>query len=232
MEEIENNLRTSLKSKGGKDESKGIVIPEKGGRRDKYLEYSSDEDEYFDRAKDPNIWKSSEGRASTQSADKKRGVETYETLKQKLESMITKRKGLYTELTDISKGSTQSEHVDPLEEFMTENEGQLAEERKSKVLRELSRIAADMEECKAMLILATPTYVKTPSHPVGENVLNIPSVPVSVPISVPSEATPTPTPTPTPPKRRKAPQKDSIWEALKHIQHMREEENTRGREAT
>eukprot|EP00824_Muranothrix_gubernata_P003221 TRINITY_DN13946_c0_g1_i2.p1 TRINITY_DN13946_c0_g1~~TRINITY_DN13946_c0_g1_i2.p1 ORF type:complete len:671 (+),score=166.47 TRINITY_DN13946_c0_g1_i2:55-2067(+) len=148
VEEQEDNLRTSLKGEGGKKDHSAFYR--------KLEEVDSEEDEYFDRAKF-NTFNKRRKQVDVPNAP----AETYESLKFKLETLISQRQKFMEEMENIgSKKAKREDEEDALDAFMKSNEVNLTQEKAKKLASQISEISNEIEKCNAMLSMATPSYFK------------------------------------------------------------------------
>eukprot|EP01022_Parablepharisma_sp_SALTPOND_P027986 TRINITY_DN688_c0_g1_i1.p2 TRINITY_DN688_c0_g1~~TRINITY_DN688_c0_g1_i1.p2 ORF type:complete len:693 (+),score=137.66 TRINITY_DN688_c0_g1_i1:7797-9875(+) len=165
LKKQQNDLKTSLKSSmGGKKK--------KAGEEEKILkrrwrdeeDFPSDEDEFYDRTK----------RQAEQIPEINKGElqhENYESLKAKLETLIKERQSLMDQLMQKSNSDSksESEKVDPLDQFMASTEKTLIEDSREKLTTRLTKITEEINKCNAMLKYVTPTFAAIQHSKVDNN---------------------------------------------------------------
>ena len=116
MEKVEAKIRTSLRSKkqGGK---KGLDEPGEANYVARRKNSDDEDDEFFDRTKQYSFNNTG---SNSKSFAQDLGVETYETIKTKLENLIKERIKLTDEMSNSDKVSSENheEEDDELEAYM------------------------------------------------------------------------------------------------------------------
>lgn len=117
LESEESKLKSSLKSKKQSKKKEKDDEEEIGFR---YHNSDDEVDEFFDRTKQNKF----KGNISQPSSTNQDQVETYESLKSKLENLYKERQKLTSDLQDVQQGKKKptEEEEDELELFMKQNE--------------------------------------------------------------------------------------------------------------
>jgi len=167
IELLEEKLKTSFMTQS---EDK-IAVKSKGKKRenvDEYLEYSSDDDEFYNRAQ-PSKKKYEFKRREEQK------VETYDTLKEKLQDLLKEQNQINRDLV-IARGeeskSADKDEEDELDKFMNQNLTNLIGEKKMKLTQDLIRVAKEIKEVKQLLAMTAPTTITTGSKSVLDQTMD------------------------------------------------------------
>ena len=83
-------------------------------------------------------------------------TETYETLKQKLETALKERSRLVNSLQKISASEAAAQEDDELEVYVSKIQKGLAEESKKDIISQLQKTNKEIDECSKMLQYVTP----------------------------------------------------------------------------
>ena len=162
-EELESNLRKSLYSQLKTKRADDGELIEKIHTIKKKQENDEDDDDFYDRTKDNKF------NTKTGKRDKAESIESYETLKHKLETLLNSRAKLGEKLLQFenlpSQGKTKQDKLkkeadDPLDAYMAANEANIEQEQKHRLTQEINTLTKEIDKNTALLSLATPAYIK------------------------------------------------------------------------
>ena len=158
MDKLNTKLAQSVSSKYNQD--KEMIAKE----RSKMAGDEDSDDEYYDRVKS--------GKKADAKLDKPIQItETYETLKQKLETALKERSRLVNCLQKISSNEAASQDEDELEKYVSKIQKGLNEENKKEVIAQLQSTNKEIDECSKMLKYVTPN-IKTADKSITEGKAN------------------------------------------------------------
>eukprot|EP00347_Sterkiella_histriomuscorum_P006871 403351118 len=154
LEKTEKKLKTSLRAKKSRPQKTNKEIESETVF--KYHNSDDEEDEFFDRTKKTLFNKNKQ----QYQLDNGEEVETYDTLKFKLEQLYRQRQKLTEEMQngpDDKSKSSQDEDYDELEAFMKQNTDLLRIEQQKKLGAQIVEVNKEIDKYTQLIAMVAPT---------------------------------------------------------------------------